>query len=82
MDIVLSIVERYLILCPFLGGSYLRDSTVLNSSQYIGLLYCSYIFQSGQVCVSSRLSNSSYCVLQAQEFRDCSRYKILLLSRS
>ena len=28
-DLVLSIVERYLIQCPFLGGSYLRDSTVV-----------------------------------------------------
>ena len=27
-DLVLSIVERYLIQCPFLGGSYLRGSTV------------------------------------------------------
>ena len=27
-DLVLSIVERYLIQCPFLGGSFLRDSTV------------------------------------------------------
>ena len=27
-DLVLSIVERYLIQCPFLGGSYLRNSTV------------------------------------------------------
>ena len=28
-DLVLSIVERYLIQCPFLGGSSLRGSTVL-----------------------------------------------------
>ena len=28
-DLVLSIVERYLIQCPFLGVSYLRNSTVL-----------------------------------------------------
>ena len=27
-DLVLSIVERYLIQCPFLGGSSLRGSTV------------------------------------------------------
>ena len=27
-DLVLSIVERYLIQCPFLGGSFLRGSTV------------------------------------------------------
>ena len=29
-DLVLSIVERYLIMCPFLGGSSLRGSTVYN----------------------------------------------------
>ena len=27
-DLVLSIVERYLIQCPFIGGSSLRGSTV------------------------------------------------------
>ena len=32
-DLVLSIVERYLIQCPFLGGSYLRDSTVQQRAQ-------------------------------------------------
>ena len=31
-DLVLSIVERYLIQCPFLGGSYLRDSNVYTTS--------------------------------------------------
>ena len=31
-DLVLSIVERYLIQCPFLGGSSLRGSTVLDST--------------------------------------------------
>ena len=30
-DLVLSIVERYLIQCPFLGGFYLRGSTVVIS---------------------------------------------------
>ena len=30
-DLVLSIVERYLILCPFLGGSSLRGSTVVGN---------------------------------------------------
>ena len=29
-DLVLSIVERYLIQCPFLGGSSLRGSTVVS----------------------------------------------------
>ena len=31
-DLVLSIVERYLIQCPFLGGSSLRGSTVVWST--------------------------------------------------
>ena len=30
-DLVLSIVERYLIQCPFFGGSSLRGSTVLSA---------------------------------------------------
>ena len=29
MDLVLSFVERYLIQCPFLGGSSLRGSTII-----------------------------------------------------
>ena len=33
-DLVLSIVERYLIQCPFLRGSYLRDSTLLSEQAY------------------------------------------------
>ena len=37
-DLVLSIVERYLIQCPFLGGSSLRGSTVIQSMFcYLGL---------------------------------------------
>ena len=28
-DLVLSIVERYLIQCPFLGGSSLKGSTIV-----------------------------------------------------
>ena len=36
-DLVLSIVERYLIQCPFLGGSFLRGSTVVpNFFSYTG----------------------------------------------
>ena len=31
-DLVLSFVERYLIQCPFLGGSSLRGSTVIINS--------------------------------------------------
>ena len=31
-DLVLSFVERYLIQCPFLGGSSLRGTTVYNST--------------------------------------------------
>ena len=35
-DLVLSILERYIIHCPFIGGSSLRGSTVVN---YLILMY-------------------------------------------
>ena len=41
-DFVLSIVERYLILCPFLGGSSLIDSTVSASSLAFSN-FCAYV---------------------------------------
>ena len=34
-DLVLSLVERYLIQCPFLGGSSLRGSTVVGYNVYL-----------------------------------------------
>ena len=37
-DLVLSIVERYLIQCPFLGGSSLRGSTV-SAMAAVGILW-------------------------------------------
>ena len=41
-DLILSIVERYLIQCPFLGGSYLRDSTVCMLKIEIYKVFISY----------------------------------------
>ena len=41
VDLVLSFVERYLIQCPFLGGSSLRGSTVYRNMEMI--VYAGYL---------------------------------------
>ena len=46
-DLVLSIVERYLIQCPFLGGSSLRGSTVVRKKKKITVTVFTLLFFSG-----------------------------------
>ena len=65
-DLVLSIVERYLIQCPFLGGSSLRGSTVNSSDKEVGVSV-----PSGKHSVAAKMVDLEAIVKLLLESEEC-----------